>query len=58
MTFDTKNEKSVSDARSRIDDTITDVYLVSSLDRNWIIGRPIIDFTIDGSFVIVDLGNP
>jgi putative transposase len=31
----------------QIDATIADVYLVSSLDRNWIIGRPVIYFIID-----------
>ena len=31
----------------QIDATIGDVYLVSSLDRNWIIGRPVIYFVID-----------
>jgi hypothetical protein len=31
----------------QIDATIGDVYLVSSLNRNWIIGRPVIYFIID-----------
>jgi putative transposase len=31
----------------QIDATIGDVYLVSSLDRNWIIGRPVIYFVVD-----------
>ncbi len=31
----------------QVDATIGDVYLVSSLDRNWIIGRPVIYFVID-----------
>jgi hypothetical protein len=31
----------------QIDATIGDVYLVSSLDRNWNIGRPVIYFVID-----------
>ena len=31
----------------QIDATVGDVYLVSSLNRNWIIGRPIIYFIID-----------
>lgn len=31
----------------QIDATIADVYLVSSLNRNWIIGRPVIYFVVD-----------
>lgn len=31
----------------QIDATLGDVYLVSSLDRNWIIGRPVIYFVVD-----------
>ena len=31
----------------QVDATIGDVYLVSSLNRNWIIGRPVIYFVVD-----------
>jgi hypothetical protein len=31
----------------QVDATIGDAYLISSLDRNWIIGRPVIYFVID-----------